>query len=106
MDHSEEHEKNEEHSDETKFCQNCGSQIDAKAEICPKCGVKVALPETQAPTGGVQIFLYLIAFFIPIIGIIIGIIYITRPNKDAQNIGMGCLVLSIISAIMGIILVC
>jgi|GEM_PF-7022718 len=45
MDHSEEHEKNEEHSDETKFCQNCGSQIDAKAKICPKCGVKVALPE-------------------------------------------------------------
>jgi len=26
----------------TKFCVNCGAEIDAKAEICPKCGVRVA----------------------------------------------------------------
>jgi len=25
----------------TKFCQNCGEEIDAKAEVCPKCGVRV-----------------------------------------------------------------
>ncbi|HHT18487.1 MAG: zinc ribbon domain-containing protein [Euryarchaeota archaeon] len=25
---------------ETKYCSNCGAQIDAKAEICPKCGVR------------------------------------------------------------------
>jgi len=24
----------------TKFCTNCGTEIDTKAEICPKCGVK------------------------------------------------------------------
>ena len=24
-----------------KFCSNCGAEIDAKAEICPKCGVRV-----------------------------------------------------------------
>jgi len=24
----------------TKFCTNCGSEIDIKAEICPKCGVR------------------------------------------------------------------
>lgn len=23
-----------------KFCTNCGEQIDVKAEICPKCGVR------------------------------------------------------------------
>jgi TM2 domain-containing membrane protein YozV/ribosomal protein L40E len=28
----------------TKFCQNCGAIIDIKAEICPKCGVRVAPP--------------------------------------------------------------
>jgi len=27
-----------------KFCSNCGAQIDPKAEICPKCGVRVASP--------------------------------------------------------------
>jgi len=25
----------------TKFCENCGAQIDIRAEICPKCGVRV-----------------------------------------------------------------
>ncbi len=27
-------------SNETKFCVNCGAEIDAKAEVCPKCGVR------------------------------------------------------------------
>ena len=25
---------------ETKYCSNCGAEIDIKAEICPKCGVR------------------------------------------------------------------
>ena len=28
----------------TKFCSNCGAEIDKEAEICPKCGVRVKLP--------------------------------------------------------------
>ena len=28
-------------ADETKFCSNCGEEIDTKAEICPNCGVRV-----------------------------------------------------------------
>jgi TM2 domain-containing membrane protein YozV len=28
----------------TKFCINCGEEIDTRAEICPKCGVRVAPP--------------------------------------------------------------
>jgi TM2 domain-containing membrane protein YozV len=26
----------------TKFCVNCGAEIDARAEICPKCGVPIS----------------------------------------------------------------
>ncbi len=33
----------------TKFCTNCGSEIDARAEICPKCGVRVAPPPPPMP---------------------------------------------------------
>ncbi len=29
---------------ETKFCPNCGAEIDKNAEICPKCGVRVMVP--------------------------------------------------------------
>jgi TM2 domain-containing membrane protein YozV/ribosomal protein L40E len=42
-----------------KYCINCGAQIDARAEICPKCGVRVAPPPTapsmpQQPYGYTQ----------------------------------------------------
>ncbi len=33
----------------TKFCFNCGQEIDARAEICSKCGVRVAPPPTPSP---------------------------------------------------------
>jgi TM2 domain-containing membrane protein YozV len=29
---------------ETKYCTDCGAQIDEKAEICPKCGVRQSAP--------------------------------------------------------------
>jgi len=33
----------------TKFCTNCGKQIDEKAEICVGCGVKVEKSEQSEP---------------------------------------------------------
>ena len=37
----------------TKFCINCGAEIDARAEICPRCGVRVAPPPPPtAPSSG------------------------------------------------------
>ena len=33
----------------TKFCSNCGAEIDTRAEICPKCGARVAPPPTSFP---------------------------------------------------------
>lgn len=32
---------------ETKYCVNCGELIDKKAEIYPKCGVRVESPPKQ-----------------------------------------------------------
>lgn len=34
----------------TKFCVNCGAEIDARAEICPKCRVRVAPPPSTQPS--------------------------------------------------------
>jgi TM2 domain-containing membrane protein YozV/ribosomal protein S27AE len=91
----------------TKYCSNCGVQIDYKAEICPKCGVRVApIPSTgknKVAAGvlaillgglGVHKFylgkigwgiLYLLFFWtaIPAIaGLIEGIIYLTMSDAD------------------------
>ena len=32
---------------EMKFCSNCGKEIDAKAEICPECGVRAGSSEVR-----------------------------------------------------------
>jgi uncharacterized membrane protein YvbJ len=32
----------------TKFCSHCGEKIDANAEICPKCGVRLINPLTNS----------------------------------------------------------
>jgi len=37
-------------SEEMRFCQHCGAQIAAEAEICPKCGVRVSAPPTTIQT--------------------------------------------------------
>jgi len=37
---------------ETKFCFNCGDKIDAKAEICPNCGVRVKGSRTEIKSSG------------------------------------------------------
>ena len=37
---------------ETKFCFNCGDKIDAKAEICPNCGVRVKGSRTGIKSSG------------------------------------------------------
>ncbi len=33
----------------TKYCSNCGSKIDVRAEICPKCGVRQFFPQVKSP---------------------------------------------------------
>ena len=35
----------------TKFCFACGNQIDSRAEICPKCGVRQPVSTTAGPFG-------------------------------------------------------
>lgn len=56
-----------------KFCFNCGAEIDVKAEICPKCGVR-----QQSPTEKVSNWWYLLAFLFSIIGGVIA----WAVNKD------------------------
>ncbi len=57
----------------TKFCSNCGAEIDIKAKICPKCGVEQPLiPEK------VSNWWYVLAIFLGIIGGVIA----WAVNKD------------------------
>ncbi len=91
----------------TKFCVNCGAEIDINAEICPKCGVrqpfikkgkkdKIVAGILALVLGGLGIhkfylgkigqgILYLLFFWTGIPGIIAlveGIIYLTMSDED------------------------
>mgnify|MGYP001101274297 CR=1 FL=1 len=57
----------------TKFCSNCGAEIDTKAKICPKCGV-----EQPSVKGEVSNWWYLVPFFFAFIGGIVA----WAVNKD------------------------
>ncbi len=35
---------------QVKFCADCGEQINSKAEICPKCGVRQIQKKTKGPS--------------------------------------------------------
>lgn len=51
-----------------KYCSECGAIIKAKAEICPKCGVRQASPFAHlaavAPNGKSKLAAVLFAFFL------------------------------------------
>lgn len=59
----------------TKFCSNCGAEIDIKAKICPKCGV-----EQPIIPGKVSNWWYLVPIFLGIIGGLIAWVV----NKDVN----------------------
>lgn len=56
-----------------KFCSECGAIIRAKAEICPKCGVRQCAPPNSfaavAPNGKSRLAAALFALFLGGIGI-------------------------------------
>ncbi len=56
--------------------------------------------EKPAPQGGARIGLYVLSFIMGIVGIILGIIYLTKSDKDAKKFGMICLILGILGPII------
>jgi len=50
-----------------------------------------------AVSGGLKILLYLLSFFIPIVGFIIGAIYYTKP--ETKEVGKMCIILGVLSII-------
>ena len=73
---------------QTKFCQHCGAKIDAKAVICPKCGVPVAgAQQVQVnPDDKNNGWWNLLGFFFPIVGWILWGVWHKEYQKRARGI--------------------
>jgi len=59
-------------------------------------------PQYYGPrySGCLKIFLYLASFSVPIVGIVIGLIFISRGDPESRSLGRTCLILGIISIVI------
>jgi hypothetical protein len=53
-------------------------------------------------SGCMKFFLYVLSFAIPLVGIILGFVYMSRPDPESKRLGQACLII----AIVGTILIC
>ncbi len=88
------------------FCKNCGSEIDDRTEICPKCGVRVnpqsASPATNdAPNAGFAV----LGFFFPLIGLILYLVWKSDYPLKAKSCGKGALIGVIVGVVVSILYV-
>jgi len=68
-------------SKQTKFCENCGTEIDVRAKICPSCGLEVRPSIEEVSSAW-----YLVPFFFGIIGgLIAWYVNKDRNPKKARN---------------------
>ena len=66
------------------FCKNCGSQIDDKAVVCPKCGVatgKTSAASDDAPSGGFAV----LCFLFPLLGLILYLVWKADYPQKAHS---------------------
>jgi hypothetical protein len=47
-----------------------------------------------------KLFLYALSLFIPLLGVILGLVYISRPDPESKQLGQVCLILGIISFVV------
>jgi TM2 domain-containing membrane protein YozV len=68
----------------TKFCSNCGSEVDIKAEICPKCGVRqpgsIGISGEKSPV---------VAAFLSFLIVGLGQVYVGKPKRGIVLFGAG-----------------
>ncbi len=92
----------------TKFCVNCGAEIDARAEICPKCGVRVAPPPSPTPPAAEKVMVkrkpklgLAAGVFGSLIVFISAIAYLATGNAVAGVLGIVLVVAAVVFLWMG-----
>lgn len=72
-----------------KFCQNCGTQLDDNAVVCPSCG----LPQSKnVATNTQNIGWAALGCCIPVAGLILFLVWKDTQPANAKMAGIGALV--------------
>ncbi|MDH3364716.1 MAG: zinc ribbon domain-containing protein [Thermoplasmata archaeon] len=93
-------------SQQPRNCVSCGRSISWDANVCPYCGhdyraqVYAGQPRGEQISSGVKILFYLLSFFIPLVGFIIGAIYYSKPEPEMKEVGKMCLILAVLAIVV------
>ncbi len=83
------------------FCPSCGHDNPANAQFCGSCGATMAAPTPTPPlervsggraaaevvSGGLKWGITAATVFVPLIGIIMGVIYLRDANPEKKAVG-------------------
>jgi hypothetical protein len=100
------------------FCPKCGQQNPDEAKFCGKCGAAVsvapasqsthAVPETAKDTGvitpGMKNGMIAASIILPIVGIVVGIIYMLDANPQKKEAGKLWLIIGIVAGVIWTVL--
>ncbi len=83
------------------FCPNCGAPVDENANVCTKCGVRLAKEEKkQVSEDKNSIALDILGLLIPIVGLILYLCYKNQSPTKAKNIGICALIGFILNLVL------
>ena len=89
-----------------KICPKCGLIYSSKASRCERCGRPLSVysgsvPGTSSSSDGASVMWpYIVAFLLPTIGIILGLIFIAQRRDEGPSV----LITSIVASVVWILL--
>ena len=103
---------------ETINCEKCEAPNPSSNEVCEFCGCYLDKSvyyseeyddsdesEESEDEGKSYTFHYVISFLIPIVGLIIGAIMLTKDDEEQSSCGKTCIILSIVAVVISTVMV-
>lgn len=78
-----------------KYCQNCGNAMLNEDRVCSQCGISqvpVAEPTVKKEDEGSKVGYGILAFFIPVVGLVLYILWKKEKPATARAAGKGALI--------------
>ncbi len=86
------------------FCKNCGTELDDKVAVCPKCGTQQNNNGTVTEDKGG--FLWgLLGCCIPIVGLVLFLVWKDNKPKTSKAAGIGALVGVILAVLYYVVII-
>lgn len=92
-----------------KICRKCGTLYSAGKKECDTCGISLSVYDETPSTSyskrtsyaDVDMWMYVVAFLIPIVGIVFGCIHVAKGDKDgARNLFITSIISIVLLAII------